>query len=112
MEGQCGSIQMCKVQVTQYKILCRAYITPVRLSKMGGRQSDLWLILMNWKERKPPCFSVDRWLEDYLDLLNMERAACLLKDFDKGLSGHWDIVRNYLDSSKICLVCFLVVMVL
>lgn len=158
-----------RYKIIQYKILCRAYVTPVRLAKIsvntpdlcwhncGSRGSlihllwdcpavkSLWLevhalltelldvdlplspivcilgnkpdnvtcpmsihlwalaclsvkrlILLNWKERKPACFLRETWLGDYLDLLNMERAACLLKDFDKGLSGHWDIVRRLL----------------
>lgn len=38
-------------------------------------------MLMNWKERKPSCFAISNWLEDYLDLLKMERAAVCLKDF-------------------------------
>ncbi|KAF3836212.1 hypothetical protein F7725_028770 [Dissostichus mawsoni] len=40
------------------------------------------LVLLNWKERKPACFTRDSWLREYLDLLNMERAASLLGDFE------------------------------
>lgn len=54
------------------------------------------IILRNWKERKKDCFQKDSWVREYLDLLNMERAACLLKDFDKRMEGHWDIVREHL----------------
>ena len=35
------------------------------------------LVLMNWKVRKPGCFTRDSWRGEFLDLLNMERAACL-----------------------------------
>ena len=54
------------------------------------------IILRNWKERKRNCFLKDTWVGQFLDLLNMERAACLLKDFDKRLEGYWDIVRQHL----------------
>ena len=54
------------------------------------------IILRNWKERKQGCFSKDGWLGEYLDLLNMERAACLLKDFDKRLDNQWETVRSRL----------------
>ena len=36
------------------------------------------LILLNWKERKPACFTKESWLRDYKELLSMERAASLL----------------------------------
>ncbi|KAF3848865.1 hypothetical protein F7725_015362 [Dissostichus mawsoni] len=36
------------------------------------------LVLLNWKERKPACFTRDSWLREYLDLLNM--SAALLSD--------------------------------
>ena len=35
------------------------------------------IVLLNWKERKPACFTRDSWL----DLLNMEHAS-LLGDFE------------------------------
>ncbi len=38
------------------------------------------IILMIGKECKPCCFAVSNWLEDYLDLVNTERPAALLKD--------------------------------
>ncbi len=52
------------------------------------------LILLNRKKQKPECFMKDSWLVECLDLLNMERAASFLKVSDRGLSGHWDIVRR------------------
>lgn len=42
------------------------------------------LILCNWKERNLAYFSKEVCLEEYLDLLNMERAATFMKDFDTG----------------------------
>ena len=38
------------------------------------------IILINWKIRKPNCFSIENWLTDFLDLLSMERAASALND--------------------------------
>ncbi|KAF3852923.1 hypothetical protein F7725_006278, partial [Dissostichus mawsoni] len=32
------------------------------------------LVLMNWKVRKPNCFNLNRWLEDFLNILSMEEA--------------------------------------
>ncbi len=40
------------------------------------------IILMNCMEQKLGCFSEDLWLEEYLDPINMEQAACLLNDFN------------------------------
>ncbi|KAI9536314.1 Zinc finger SWIM domain-containing protein 8, partial [Dissostichus eleginoides] len=40
------------------------------------------------KERKPACFTRDSWLREYLDLLNMERAASLLGDFEGRQEDH------------------------
>ncbi|KAF3834269.1 hypothetical protein F7725_025473 [Dissostichus mawsoni] len=37
---------------------------------------------LHLEERKPACFTRDSWLREYLDLLNMERAASLLGDFE------------------------------
>ena len=38
------------------------------------------LILLNWKERKPACFSKEFWQRDFQNLLDMERATSLLGD--------------------------------
>lgn len=43
---------------------------------------------------KPFCFTKSHWLENYLDVLNMERTKVVLKDSDKGLGRHWDMVSK------------------
>ncbi len=58
------------------------------------------LILMNWKEWKKVCFSRDSWLGEFLDLLNIESAAKVLMDYDKGLDGAWNLLREYLTQHK------------
>ncbi len=55
------------------------------------------LIPLNWRERQPACLSRDSWLKEHQDLLNMEMAACLLKDFEKSLTDHWDIIAKFLN---------------
>ena len=70
-------------------------ITVDRLWTLGCLTITI-LILMNWKVCKPGCFTRESWLGECLDLLNMERAACLLKDFDQNLDDHWVIVYNSL----------------
>ena len=44
---------------------------------------------MNWKVCKLGCFRRESWLGEFLDLLNMEWAACLLKNIDKNMEDHW-----------------------
>lgn len=44
------------------------------------------MILMKWKVKKPSCFSRDRWLEEFLDLLSMEKATPILGELDKDTS--------------------------
>lgn len=44
--------------------------------KILGCLSTKRLIILNWKEHKQACFSRDAWLEEYLDLLNLEQLAC------------------------------------
>ena len=50
------------------------------------------IILINWKIRKPNCFSIDNWLKDFLDLLSMERAASALNDHDCGKEEPWNSI--------------------
>lgn len=61
------------------------------------------LILLNWKRA---CFLKESRLEDYLDSLNVERAASLLKDVDKCLSGHWAESKCavYLQHTWLCIM--------
>lgn len=33
------------------------------------------IILINWKVKKPSCFNIDKWLNNYLELISMEQAA-------------------------------------
>ncbi|KAI9523184.1 hypothetical protein NQZ68_030533 [Dissostichus eleginoides] len=61
-----------------------------------GRLATRRLVLLNWKERKPACFTRDSWLREYLDLLNMERAASLLGDFEARQEDYGK--GNYKDS--------------
>ena len=55
------------------------------------------IILMNWKVRKPNCFDVDRWLEDFLDLVSMEQAALFLQE---QVSDHTDALSRILTRLK------------
>ncbi|KAF3835908.1 hypothetical protein F7725_028466 [Dissostichus mawsoni] len=78
-----------------YKLLSRAApntYSPVQLSWEHDLNISLSALQWNsiWRsamfsskcERKPACFTRDSWLREYLDLLNMERAASLLGDFE------------------------------
>ena len=63
-----------------------------------------WQIVMNWEIRNPACFNLSIWLDDFIDLRGMERAATTLRHLDRGLEGLWDTVRSYLNSLPDC-VC-------
>lgn len=52
------------------------------------------LILLNWKVRKPSCFLRERWIEDFMHLLSMERATFILSDIDQGTCNLWDTHRS------------------
>ncbi|KAF3854220.1 hypothetical protein F7725_022275, partial [Dissostichus mawsoni] len=78
-----------------YKLLSRAApntYSPVQQSWEHDLNISLSALQWNsiWRsamfsskcERKPACFTRDSWLREYLDLLNMERAASLLGDFE------------------------------
>ena len=54
------------------------------------------MILMNWKMRKPSCFSRNRWLEEFLFLLSMERATSILGELDEDTNELWVSIRSFL----------------
>ena len=56
-------------------------------------------ILINWKVRKPNCFSIDSWLKDYLDLIAMEDAALALKDLGSGHTGALSLIMSILNKN-------------
>ena len=65
------------------------------------------MILMNWKVRKPSCFSRDRWLEEFLFLLSMERATSILEELDEDTSELWVSIRFFLGVQEYrCLIFF------
>lgn len=75
-------------------------------SKAGVSVEQLWTlycfsakrqILLNLMDCKPACLNRDLGLKDYMDLMDMEREACLLKDFEKSLKEHWDVVHKFLN---------------
>lgn len=53
-------------------------------------------ILMNWKERKNNCFSMDQWRNDFMDILAMEQAALSLNPTERPSStqGPLDFMRT------------------
>ena len=53
-------------------------------------------ILMNWKVRNPDCFNMLKWLDEFLNLVSMERAASALLDLYRREDGLWDIIRNFM----------------
>ncbi len=57
------------------------------------------IILMNWKQHKPNCFSMENWNKDFTDLLSMEQAALFLQDniIPDELDGPWDFIRSCLE---------------
>lgn len=55
-------------------------------------------IVMNLKIRAPSCFSLSSWLEEFIHLIGMERAAATLWQLDPGLEGLWDKLRLYISS--------------
>lgn len=57
-----------------------------------------WKIDVNGKKGTSNCLS--RWLEEFIVLIGMERAAATLRHLDLGLEGLQDIIRSYLNSSK------------
>ena len=59
------------------------------------------LVVMNWKVRKPGCFLRESWLGQFLDLLNMERAACLLKDFDKCMEDYIKVWKRTVSTTAL-----------
>ncbi len=55
-------------------------------------------IVMNWKIPTPSCFCLSSWLEEFIDLLGVERAATTLWQFKPGLGGLWETIRAYLNA--------------
>lgn len=56
---------------------------------------------MNWKQRKPNCFSTENWCKDFMDLLSMEQAALTVPDDDRtdGLDAPWNFIRSCLEKA-------------
>lgn len=58
-------------------------------------------ILINWKVRKPNCFQLEKWIEEYLELLSMEQAALALEDLGREYSNVFDLVWSALKQNAI-----------
>lgn len=56
---------------------------------------------MNWKIRKPDCYNKYIWMKEFLDLLSMESAALILKDYDNGLGAPWTLIREHMNNRTI-----------
>ena len=55
----------------------------------------------NWLNRQSEetlHFSGDRWLEDFLHLLNMEKATSIHRDLDQDARKFWNTSRSFSDS--------------
>lgn len=46
------------------------------------------IILINWKKRKPYCFSMKDWHKDFMEFLSMEQAASTIVG-DNRLAELW-----------------------